>query len=246
MGDGAKAATALEKYAAAMHEKTGLRPRKPEIKETKAASGGEAQPEGVLPQQVMQQLEAVFERMQEPLILELYLDEKAISTELRSYMEELAQLTPKLTVRKSTDGAEHVPLVRVLRSDGSDSGLAFHGVPGGHEFTSFIMGLYNVAGPGQALDEETMDRIKALDAPTDMQIFVSLSCTMCPELVIAAQHIAALNPNVRAEAYDLNHFPALKETYNVMSVPCLVLNSEKVLFGKKSISQLLDTLEQQE
>ena len=211
-----------------------------------AASDGESRPEGIFTQQVMQQLEAVFERMQEPLILELYLDEKAISTELRSYMEELAQLTPKLTVRKSTDGAEHVPLVRVLRSDGSDSGLAFHGVPGGHEFTSFIMGLYNVAGPGQALDEETMDRIKALDAPTDMQIFVSLSCTMCPELVIAAQHIAALNPNVRAEAYDLNHFPALKETYNVMSVPCLVLNSEKVLFGKKSISQLLDTLEQQE
>ena len=66
VGDGAKAATALEKYAAAMQEKTGLRPQKPEIKETKAASGGEAQPEGVLPQQVMQQLEAVFERMQEP------------------------------------------------------------------------------------------------------------------------------------------------------------------------------------
>lgn len=246
VGDGAKAATALEKYAAAMHEKTGLRPRKPEIKETKAASGGESRPEGIFPQQVMQQLEAVFERMQEPLILELCLDEKAISEELRSYMEELARLTPKLTVRRSTESAEHVPLVRILRSDGSDSGLAFHGVPGGHEFTSFIMGLYNVAGPGQALDRETMDRIKALDAPTDMQIFVSLSCTMCPELVIAAQHIAALNPNVRAEAYDLNHFPALKETYNVMSVPCLVLNGEKVLFGKKSISQLLDTLEQQE
>ena len=246
VGDGAKAATALEKYAAAMQEKTGLRPRKPEIKETKAASGGEAQPEGIFPQQVMQQLEAVFERMQEPLILELCLDEKAVSEELRSYMEELARLTPKLTVRKSTEGAEHMPLVRVLRSDGSDSGLAFHGVPGGHEFTSFIMGLYNVAGPGQALDGETMGRIKALDAPIDMQIFVSLSCTMCPELVIAAQHIAALNPNVRAEAYDLNHFPALKETYNVMSVPCLVLNGEKVLFGKKSISQLLDTLEQQE
>ena len=133
-----------------------------------------------------------------------------------------------------------------LLKNGNATGITFRGIPNGHEFTSFIMGLYNVAGPGQALDEETMDRIKALDAPTDMQIFVSLSCTMCPELVIAAQHIAALNPNVREEAYDLNHFPALKETYNVMSVPCLVLNSEKVLFGKKSISQLLDTLEQQE
>ena len=133
-----------------------------------------------------------------------------------------------------------------LLKNGNATGITFRGIPNGHEFTSFIMGLYNVAGPGQALDGETMDRIKALDAPTDMQIFVSLSCTMCPELVIAAQHIAALNPNVRTEAYDLNHFPALKETYNVMSVPCLVLNGEKVLFGKKSISQLLDTLEQQE
>ncbi len=117
-----------------------------------------SRPEGIFTQQVMQQLEAVFERMQEPLILELCLDEKAITEELRSYMEELARLTPKLTVRKSTEGAEHVPLVRVLRSDGSNSVLAFHGVPGGHEFTSFIMGLYNVAGPGQALDGETMDR----------------------------------------------------------------------------------------
>ena len=133
-----------------------------------------------------------------------------------------------------------------LLKNGNATGITFRGIPNGHEFTSFIMGLYNVAGPGQALDGETMDRIRALDAPTDMQIFVSLSCTMCPELVIAAQHIAALNPNVRAEAYDLNHFPALKETYNVMSVPCLVLNGEKVLFGKKSINQLLDTLEQQE
>ena len=54
--------------------------------------------------------------MQEPLILELCLDEKAVSEELRSYMEELARLTPKLTVRKSTEGAEHMPQVRVLRS----------------------------------------------------------------------------------------------------------------------------------
>ena len=158
-------------------------------------------------------------------------------------MEELARLTPKLTVRKSTEGAEHVPLVRVLRSDGSDSGLAFHGVPGGHEFTSFIMGLYNVAGPGQALDGETMGRIRALDAPTDMQIFVSLSCTMCPELVTAAQRMAAANPNITAQAYDLNHFPALRDKYHVMSVPCLVVNSgEQVSFGKKSIRQLLELL----
>ena len=46
-----------------------------------------------------------------------------------------------------------------------------------------------------------------------------------------------------AEVYDINHFPQLRERYNVMSVPCLVVNGgETVSFGKKNISQLLDVL----
>ena len=73
-----------------------------------------------------------------------------------------------------------------------------------------------------------------------MKILVSLSCTMCPDLVIACQHIAALNPNVRAEVYDINHFDELKKKYNVMSVPCLVINDDKVTFGKKNINQVLE------
>ncbi len=241
-GDGATAATELEKYAAAMHAKTGLCPRKPEAKATEAAVEAEPQAGDIFPQELIRQLAPVFERMQEPLRLELCLDERPVSAELRAYMEGLAKLTPKLTVDVSSKEAEDAPLVRVLRSDGSDSGLAFHGVPGGHEFTSFIMGLYNVSGPGQTLDGETLARIKAIEKPIGMQIFVSLSCTMCPELVIAAQHMAALNPRIRAEVYDLNHFPALKEQYHVMSVPCLVLNGKQVMFGKKNIVQLLEVL----
>ena len=76
-----------------------------------------------------------------------------------------------------------------------------------------------------------------------MQVLVSLSCTMCPDLVIAAQRIAAENENITAEVYDLTHFPALREKYNVMSVPCLVINGgEVVTFGKKNISQLVQIL----
>ena len=76
-----------------------------------------------------------------------------------------------------------------------------------------------------------------------MKILVSLSCTMCPELVTAAQRIAAENSFVTAEVYDLNHFPALKDRYQVMSVPCLVINDgEKVVFGKKNVGQLVELL----
>ena len=108
-------------------------------------------------------------------------------------------------------GADPLPCVRVCRADGGWTGLAFHGVPGGHEFTSFVLGLYNAAGPGQALDEESRAAIYAIQKQTDLQILVSLSCTMCPELVTAAQRIAAENPNVTAEVYGLNHFPDLKD-----------------------------------
>lgn len=75
-----------------------------------------------------------------------------------------------------------------------------------------------------------------------MQVLVSLSCTMCPELVTAAQRIAAEHPEISAEVYDLSQFPALQQRYKVMSVPCLVVNGTQVFFGRKNIRQLLELL----
>ena len=105
-----------------------------------------------------------------------------------------------------------------------------------------MLGLYNAAGPGQALDADVRTKIQQL-GKKDMQILVSLSCTMCPDLVIAAQRIAAENENITAEVYDLNHFPTLREKYNVMSVPCLVVNGGEIItFGKKNINGLIEIL----
>lgn len=264
VGDGALAATELERYAAAMQKKTGLRPVQPAIRYPKILTasepgqesdreenGREDSPSGLFTRDMLTQLDTVFQRMAAPLMLKLYLDDTALSAELETYMTQLCALTEKLTLVKEesmdTEAADiqERPCVRICREDGSWTGLAFHGVPGGHEFTSFVLGLYNAAGPGQTLDEETLRRVRALPA-ANMQILVSLSCTMCPELVTAAQRIAAENPLVTAEVYDLNHFPRLRERYHVMSVPCLAVNDgEKVAFGKKDIRQLAELLEQQ-
>ena len=67
---------------------------------------------------------------------------------------------------------------------------------------------------------------------------------MCPETVMSAQKAAALSDYIEAEMFDLAHFPKLKEQYKVMSVPCLILNDEKVVFGKKNIQEITDLLEQ--
>lgn len=253
VGDGALAATELERYAAGMQKKTG---KKPEVKSvsniisdrtSKDASQKNSNTSSTNVQlfspEIVQQLTSVFARMEKNLVLRVSLDDRAVSGELRSYMEELARLTDKLKVEITNDAEEaERPCVRVCLQDGTDTGLAFHGVPGGHEFTSFVLGLYNAAGPGQAVDAEVEKQIAAIDKKIEMQIMVSLSCTMCPELVTAAQRIAAANPSVRAEVYDLNHFPERKEKYQVMSVPCLVINDGKPIFGKKNVTQLLELI----
>ena len=252
VGEGALAATELEKYAAALRSKTGLHPAQPTPRtdhvpptvpktEEPVAPGGSGE---LFTPEMKTQLNAMFERMDRPLMLKLYLDDRPVSAELKEYMTALAALTDKLTVEiaDARASAETAPCVKVCQADGSETGLAFHGVPGGHEFTSFVLGLYNAAGPGQAVDADVEADIRAIDRPVDVKVLVSLSCTMCPELVAAAQRVAAASPNVTAEVYDLNHFQSIKEQYRVMSVPCLVINDSRVSFGKKNIRQVVDLL----
>ena len=244
--DGALAATELEKYVAAIHRKTGLRAEAPVPKQDKATvtvKAQEAEESGELfTAEMRQQLDTVFARMESPLLLKLSLDDRPISAELENFITALTALSDKLTQEIADRQAQETfaPCVEVCFGDGTPTGLAFHGVPGGHEFTSFVLGLYNAAGPGQALDGDIRQEIAAIKNPTDIKILVTLSCTMCPDLVVAAQRIAAENPNITANVYDLQHFEALKNRHKVMSVPCLVVNDQRVSFGKKNIRQVLD------
>ncbi len=247
-GDGALAATELEKYVATMQQKTGLYAKQPTAKKLEEASVTEEtdayDSDETFTTEMKQQLEGVFSKMERKLLLKLFLDNRPVSVELESYMTKLAELSDKLSVEIADRNAKssYTPCVNVFLEDGSDTGIAFHGVPGGHEFTSFVLGLYNAAGPGQKTDEQTYQEIKDIKNSVDMKILVSLSCTMCPDLVIACQRIATLNPNIRAETYDLQHFEELKKKYNVMSVPCLVINNDKVSFGKKNMNQVIDLI----
>lgn len=251
VGDGALAATELEKYCAGMQKKTGLKPEVPHkraaahqpVDSGRAENAPTVSPDGALfTDDMVRQLNDLFAKMESPLILRLSLDKRPVSRELERYMDALAALTDKLTVEKSAAADDGAPCVRVCRADGRETGVAFHGVPGGHEFTSFVLGLYNLAGPGQRIDERTKTQAQALDRDVHMTIMVSLTCTMCPELVTAAQRIVSLNPRVSVDVYDLNHFPALREKYNVMSVPCCVVNDGQPMFGKKTVEELLARL----
>ena len=248
-GDGALAATELEKYVAAIQRKTGLRPKPPVAKEPDEYTVSESShttdnSSETFTAEMKEQLNGVFNKMERNLLLKLFLDNRPISTELEGFITKLAELSDKLTVTVAErDGSSsQAPCVRVYLESGEDTGIAFHGVPGGHEFTSFVLGLYNASGPGQKTDEQTLQEIKDIKNSVDMKVLVSLSCTMCPDLVVACQRIATENRNIRAEVFDIQHFEELKNKYNVMSVPCLVINDEKVSFGKKNINQVIELI----
>lgn len=212
---------------------------------------------------IRKQLDMVFGKMTGKLELALDLDGSQVSKELEAFVDELVglsdgKLTSRVDSRTDGDGKDYDPAgdlpdarpsVRICRLDdqgaSQPTGLAFHGVPSGHEFNSFVLALYNAAGPGQQVDQPTSDRINAIKDQVDVMMLVSLTCTMCPTTVLSAQRVAAQNGKVRAEAYDLAHFPELKDQYQVMSVPCIVIRKdgqETVEFGKKSVPEMLDLI----
>ena len=228
-----------------------------------AAANAVRKPGELFSDTTKQQLNVVFNRMSRPVTLALELDDTPLSTELRGFIDALVALSGG-KLKSTVDDGEYEkddtgravfdvdsvlpaarPCVRMV-VDGEPTGLAFHGVPSGHEFNSFVLGLYNAAGPGQPLGDDLIERAKSIASPLNIMILVSLTCTMCPETVLASQRIASLNPAVRAEAYDVAHFPELRDHYGAMSVPCIVITradgTQRVEFGKKSIPQMLDLI----
>jgi thioredoxin reductase (NADPH) len=246
VADGAIAATHAEKYIAMKKEKLGIKT--------------EDAPETVHPAKVFfeedlrGQLAPIFERFENKVKILAILDsQQEFSAEIKSFLEEFVSLTDKveLEVLEKGQDAEKEKLINatifptfaILRNDNSYTGIQFHGVPGGHEINSFILALYNVAGPGQSIGEDILSRINRIDRKVNLKIGVSLSCTFCPDVVAACQLMAAKNPNIETEMIDVARFPDFKNQYSIMSVPAVVVNDKDIVFGKKTIEQILEIIE---
>ena len=262
VADGAIASLEAEKYVA--HEKERLGIVDEEIEETPQPHSAEEAEKMAPKQNVAQsgrsallndalrgQIATVLGRMENNVTLVTIVDptnEKSI--ELRDLVIDIADLGDKLEAVVKTKGedaeleakvnADKFPVVALVDKDGNYAGVKFHGVPGGHELNSFLLAIYNLAGPGQALDASVLEAIKAVDKKVNIKVAVSLSCHLCPDVVVGAQRIAIENPNVEAEMLDIANFPELKTKHKVMSVPCMIVNDEKVTFGSKSIQDMLN------
>ncbi|MDV7413729.1 alkyl hydroperoxide reductase, partial [Acinetobacter baumannii] len=85
---------------------------------------------------------------------------------------------------------------------GEQPRVFFAGLPMGHEFTSLILALLQVSGYAPKVSDEVLNQIKGLNLKAKFDVFVSLSCHNCPDVVQALNLIAIYNPNTTATMID--------------------------------------------
>lgn len=265
VSDGAVAATNLERYVENLRNEYGIvrkddLPKNSLTKEEFSPTPdnsmeriGDDVDDSFLSSEIKEQLYQIFSKMEKGIKIITILDpSNRLSKEVEGFAKEIDGLTDKVKIEIYKKGENQVleeeaslnlyPAMLICNESNEYLGAAFHGVPGGHEFNSFIIALYNAAGPGQSLDPALLDELRNFDQKVNIKIAVSLSCTMCPEVVMGAQRIALENKNVTAQMLDLAHYPEIKERYSIMSVPCMIINDESLVFGKKSIEEILNEI----
>ncbi|MGL4936154.1 MAG: FAD-dependent oxidoreductase [Cetobacterium sp.] len=251
VADGALAATVLEKVVEEKREALGLEKEEKEIATTSDISK-DISDSKFLDEGIISQLTGIFERFTSNIKIIAILNESELSKNIDGFLTEISDISDKITLKiyKEKENPElekkikleNYPTIAIIDSENNFRGVKFSGLPSGHELNSFILALYNIAGPGQEISADLKTKINSVNKQVNLKIAVSLSCSLCPEVVTGAHRLAIENSNITAEMIDIFAFPALKERFNLMGVPALIINDKDVIFGKQSIEEILEKL----
>ncbi len=188
------------------------------------------------------QLQAYLTRLQQPIELVAALDDGARSAEMRSLLEEITALSDKISLREDPASSARKPSFLVRRA-GSDMNIRFAGIPLGHEFTSLVLALLQAGGHPPKVDAGVIEQIKALPGKYEFEVFISLSCHNCPDVVQAVNLMAVLNPGVKSVMIDGALFQGEVESRQIMGVPAVYLNGELFGQGRMTLEEILAKLD---
>jgi alkyl hydroperoxide reductase subunit F len=192
------------------------------------------------------QLAGYLQRVQQPFEMVASLDDSETSKQMLDLLQTIQGMrADKITLR--TDGIDVQPDVRrpsfSLKRTGSDMNLRFAGLPLGHEFTSLVLALLWTGGHPPKVEQETIAAIKALDGDYEFDVYMSLSCHNCPDVVQALSLMAILNPRVKTTVIEGGAFQKEVEERQVMSVPMVFLNGEMFGSGRMMVEEIVAKLD---
>ena len=163
--------------------------------------------------------------------------------ELLSFLKDFAKVSNRITVEeRDTAGQLRSPVSFMLEVDGEPNGIQFSGIPSGHEFNSLVLAVLHSSGTALKLDDSLKKLVANVQEPLKFEVYVSLSCHNCPDVVQAVNQFATLNTNISTETIDGGVYPELIEKNNIQGVPTVYLNGEVFANGKVDTAQLLDKL----
>jgi alkyl hydroperoxide reductase subunit F len=188
------------------------------------------------------QLAAYLERVTLPIEMVASLGDDDNSVEMRDLLETIQALrSDKISLR--TDGTDARKPSFTLQRAGTATSLRFAGLPLGHEFTSLVLALLWSGGHPPKVEPDVIDQIKGLDGDFNFEVYMSLSCHNCPDVVQALSLMAILNPKVKTVVIEGGAFQAEVNAREIMAVPMVFLNGQMFGSGRMEIEEIIGKLD---
>ena len=184
------------------------------------------------------QLKSYLERATQPIEIVASLDGSKASGEMQSLLKDVSDCSPLVKVTESRDDIHRKPSFSINRPS-ENHGPRFAGLPMGHEFTSLILALLQIGGYPPKVEEDILQQIRALDGDFAFEIYVSLSCHNCPDVVQALNLMAVQNPRIKTTMIEGSLFQDEVKERQIMSVPTVFLNGTEFGQGRMSLEEIL-------
>ena len=196
----------------------------------------------MLDDQLKSQLATYLERVTQPFELVASLDESETSAQMRELLTTIQSLrSDKISLR--LDGQDARRPSFTLQRVGTQTSLRFAGLPLGHEFTSLVLALLWTGGHPPKIEPELIEQAQALQGDYQFEVYMSLSCHNCPDVVQALSLMAIVNPRVRTTVIEGGAFEQEVKEREVMAVPMVYLNGQVFGAGRMELAQILAKLD---
>jgi NADH-dependent peroxiredoxin subunit F len=189
------------------------------------------------------QLQSYLQNLRQPIQLIASLDDSASSAELRELLQDIVGLSDKVSLNESGTDARKPSFV--IAKQGETRGVRFAAIPMGHEFTSLVLALLWTGGHPPKVEPEVIEQIQSLDADMKFEVYMSLSCHNCPDVVQAATLMAIYNPRIQTTVIDGALNQAEVEARQVMAVPMVYMNDQVFGSGRMSLEEIVAKLDTQ-
>ena len=184
------------------------------------------------------QLAAYLERVSQPFEMVASLDDSETSRDMRALLETIQSLrADKISLR--FDGTDARKPSFSLQRVGSTNSLRFAGLPLGHEFTSLVLALLWTGGHPPKVEADIIDQIKGLEGDFNFEVYMSLTCHNCPDVVQALALMAIFNPKVKTTVIEGGAFQKEVNEREIMAVPMVFLNGAMFGSGRMLVEEIL-------